>query len=110
MKKLYFIIILLCFAFGTKAAGIEPVGDGVIKVNRFYPNPATTVIFFEFKNTDASYTLQIYNFLGKRLITQQVNSNKITIPLDNFYRGLYVYQLRDALGNIEESGKFQIIK
>jgi len=110
MKKLYFIIFLMCFSFGTKATGIEPIGDGIIKVSRFYPNPATTVIFFEFKYTDASYTLQIYNFLGKRLISQQVNSNKITIPLESFYRGLYVYQLRDASGNIEESGKFQIMK
>ena len=110
MRKFCFIVILLSFCFGIKAAVVEPTSEGIIKVSRFYPNPATTVIYFEFKNTDASYTLQIYNFLGKKLISQQVNSSKISISLDNFYRGLYVYQLRDASGNIEESGKFQILK
>ncbi len=110
MRKVYFIIILLSFCFGANAAVVEPFGDGIVKVSRLYPNPATTVIFFEFKNADASYTLQIYNFLGKKLISQQINSSKISISLDNFYRGLYVYQLRDASGNIEESGKFQILK
>ena len=110
MGKFCFIIILLSICLGTNAASREPFGEGIIKVSRFYPNPATTVIYFEFKNSDASYTLQIYNFLGKKLISQQVNSSKISISLDNFYRGLYVYQLRDASGNIEESGKFQILK
>ena len=110
MRNFCFVIILLSFCLGTKAAIVEPVGEGIIKVSRLYPNPATTVIYFEFKNSDASYTLQIYNFLGKKLISQQVNSSKISISLDNFYRGLYVYQLRDASGNIEESGKFQILK
>lgn len=110
MRKFYFIVILLSICLSTFAAIGDPISDGVIRVSRYYPNPATTVIYFEFKNTDASYTLQIYNFLGKKLINQQVSSSKISISLDNFYRGLYVYQLRDASGNIEESGKFQILK
>ena len=110
MRKFCFIIILLTVCLGTYASKVEPMGDGIIKVSRLYPNPASTVIYFEFKNSDASYNLQIYNFLGKKLISQQINSSKISISLDNFYRGLYVYQLRDASGNIQESGKFQILK
>ncbi len=112
MKKIYFIIILLSFCLGSKAAvrGGAFDGDGTIKVFRLYPNPASSYINFEFKSIDDSYTLQIYNFLGKKVYSQVVNSNKITVSVENLYRGLYVYQLRDASGNIEESGKFQIIR
>ena len=35
---------------------------------------------------------------------------KITVPLTDFYRGVYIFQLRDAKGNIVESGKFQVVK
>ena len=112
MKKLYFFIILICLSLGSKAIGVEPIngGNGVIKVVRFYPNPATSYINFDFKNTDQSYTLYIYNFLGKRVYSQVVNNIRITVPVDNLYRGLYVYQLKDASGNIEESGKFQVVR
>lgn len=112
MKKIYFFLILLSFCLGSKAAigGSTFDGDGIIKVYRFYPNPASSYINFEFKNIDESYTLQIYNFLGKKVFSQVVNNNKITVPVENLYRGLYVYQLRDASGSIEESGKFQIMR
>ena len=35
---------------------------------------------------------------------------RITIPLDDFYRGMYVYQLSDKDGKIIDSGKFQVVK
>ncbi len=112
MKKLYFFVILICLSLGSKAVGVELINGGneVIKVVRFYPNPATSYINFEFKNTDQSYTLYIYNFLGKRVYSQVVNSARITVPVENLYRGLYIYQLKDASGSIEESGKFQIVR
>jgi hypothetical protein len=111
MKKIYIIILLMAFTFGTNAAvGDGRNGDGAIKIIRFYPNPATSVITFEFKNISEPYSIQIYNFLGKKVYSQLVTSNKITIPVDNLYRGLYIYQLKDAFGNTEESGKFQVVR
>jgi hypothetical protein len=112
MKKIYLIILLLSFCIGSRVAanGLPINYDGPIKVYRFYPNPASSYINFEFRNISESYTLQIYNFLGKKVFNQVVNGNKITIPLENLYRGIYIYQLKDATGNIEESGKFQIMR
>lgn len=101
----------MAFTFGTNAAvSNELNGDGAIKIIRLYPNPATSFINFEFKNISEPYSIQIYNFLGKKVYSQLVTSNKITIPVDNLYRGLYIYQLKDAFGNIEESGKFQVVR
>ena len=112
MKKIYLIILLLSFCIGSRVAanGLPINYDGQIKVYRFYPNPASSYINFEFRNISESYTLQIYNFLGKKVFNQVVNGNKITIPVENLYRGIYIYQLKDATGNIEESGKFQIMR
>ncbi len=40
-----------------------------------------------------------------------VSNLKITLSLTNeFYRGIYVYQLRDNTGKILETGKFQVVK
>lgn len=112
MKKYYLLACLFFCTIAVNANTAEPfVGDVIfIKVARFYPNPASSVINFEFKNADKAYTLQVYNFLGKKLISVPVNTTKITLPLESFFRGLYVFQLRDASGNIVESGKFQVIR
>lgn len=79
---------------------------------RFYPNPATTVITFDFqKSYDRGYSLQIYNAVLGRKMTEQINiPNKFSIDLGNFTRGVYVYQLRDKTGKLVETGKFQVSK
>lgn len=82
-----------------------------MKPVKFYPNPAVSLINFEFqKGYDKSYNLLIFNFIGKKVIDLKPTEEKITVPLTDFYRGVYIFQLRDAKGNIVESGKFQVIK
>jgi len=83
----------------------------VVKTIKFYPNPASSFINFDFsKNYDQSYTLVIFNFIGKKIEDQKVTDQKMTISLTDFYRGVYIFQLRDKEGNVVESGKFQVIK
>jgi hypothetical protein len=79
---------------------------------QFYPNPATSIIYFEFPaNYDkANYSLHIFNFLGKKMNEIQINGGKLSVQLDNYLRGLYVFQIRDKSGSIIESGKFQVVK
>lgn len=78
---------------------------------KFYPNPATTVITFDFqKSYDKGYSLQIYNFLGRKMVEQTNIADQTTINLTDFTRGVYVYQLRDKTGKLVESGKFQVSK
>jgi len=111
MKKCYTLLLLTLFTIASiHASAGEGVGDGMVKVARFYPNPASAVINFEFKGTDKTYNIQVFNFLGKRMINQAVTANKLSFSLETFYRGLYVFQLRDQAGNIVESGKFQVVK
>jgi hypothetical protein len=93
----------------VQPSGLDP------KVVKFYPNPATTVINFDFQKpaeriADKTYTLQIFNFIGKKVFEINNFSQKNTIPLTDFYRGVYIFQLKDKSGRIMESGKFQIAK
>jgi hypothetical protein len=79
---------------------------------RFYPNPATTVITFDFQRSyDKGYSLQIYNaVIGRKMIEQTNIADKIMVDLSNFTRGVYVYQLFDRTGKLVETGKFQVSK
>jgi hypothetical protein len=79
---------------------------------RSYPNPATTVINFDFQKAyEKGYSLQIYNaVLGRKMIEQMNISDKLSVDLTNFTRGVYVYQLRDKTGKLVETGKFQVSK
>ena len=113
LKKYFYILILLIgITFTSFAQNKTPgPGDPVAKLVRPYPIPATTSINFDFLyGYDKSYSLQIYNFMGKKVNEVSKVSPKITLPLDDFYRGIYIYQLRDKSGKIIDSGKFQVVK
>ncbi|MES2006459.1 MAG: T9SS type A sorting domain-containing protein [Bacteroidota bacterium] len=116
MQKLYlvglmlFTLVINSYVADNTAFG--DTGDGIPKMAHFYPNPATSYINFTFEKTiDKTYSLQVYNFIGRKMNDIRINDAKITINLDdNYFRGLYVYQLRDQSGRIVESGKFQVNK
>jgi hypothetical protein len=85
--------------------------DPLVKLVRSYPNPATTVVNFEFLGLyNKSYAFQVYNFMGKKIIEIKSPSSKFFLSLQDFFRGVYIYQIRDVNGKIIESGKFQVVK
>lgn len=80
-------------------------------VIRFYPNPAVTQITFDFnKSVERSFTFQVFNFLGKKVFEQKEVQPKTTIDLSDYYRGIYIFQLRDKTGRVVETGRFQVAK
>ncbi|MEO5908494.1 MAG: T9SS type A sorting domain-containing protein [Ginsengibacter sp.] len=113
MKRILYIFLLVVgFQFYSNAQ-VKPdrITSDAVKTVKFYPNPAVSFINFEFiKNYDNSYTLVIFNFIGKKIEELKVTDEKITVSLNDFYRGIYIFQLRDKQGSIVESGKFQVAK
>ena len=110
-KKLLLLTCIICMGWFVYAADYTYVPQTKMQVVKCYPNPATSIINFDFaKNIDKTYTLQIYSFLGKVMSETPVSANKVTVTLNDFYRGIYVYQLKDKAGRIIESGKFQVIR
>lgn len=111
-KTVYILILFIGINFTSFAQIKNPAqGDPIAKLIKPYPIPATTSINFDFLyGYDKSFSLQIYNFMGKKIIEINKMLPRINMSLDEFYRGIYVYQLRDKEGKIIESGKFQVVK
>jgi hypothetical protein len=48
--------------------------------------------------------------MGKKIYELKNTPSRININLEEFYRGIYIYQLRNQSGAVLESGKFQVVK
>jgi hypothetical protein len=113
LKKLLPIlsIILLTAIHSQGQSRVVPqtgAGEPVIK---FYPNPASSFITFDLqKTTDKTYDIQVYNFIGRMVYEQKNIPAKTTINLNDYNRGVYIFQVRDRDGKVVESGKFQVSK
>lgn len=113
LKKLLLILSFIGLtAAHSQAQNREIPGTVKTSIVRFYPNPATTAINFDFqKSYDKGYSIQIYSFMGGRKMYELSNiADRTTINLSDFNRGVYIYQLRDKTGRLVESGKFQVSK
>ena len=113
MKKIVYILILIIgINFTSFAQTKSPAqGEPIAKLKKPYPIPASTAINFEFMyGYDKTFSLQIYNFMGKKVHEFSKIPPRLTMTLEDFYRGIYVYQLRDKDGKIIDSGKFQVVK
>jgi hypothetical protein len=114
LKKL---ILILTFFIGLNFTSLAQNrtlasnGTTQAKLIKFYPNPASTTINFDFqRGYDNLYILQIYNFIGKKVLEIKNISSRTNVNLQEFFRGIYIFQLRDKTGAILESGKFQVNK
>ncbi len=104
------IILLLSIQSQGQTSRATPPSDGQDRIIKLYPNPATTYVTFDMqKNYKQGLTLNIYNgVLGKKIYESLNLPSKITIPLNDFNRGVYIYHIVDLSGRIIESGKFQV--
>lgn len=112
MRSFYALCILLLITTVARSqakptSSLQPAS----RIVRFYPNPATSVINFDFvPGTEKNYNFQVFSFLGKKVIELNNLSLKTSINLSDFYRGVYIYQLRDKNGKVVDTGKFQVSK
>ena len=115
MRILYITLLMVFFiAAGASAQSRLPgfPDNAAIATVRFYPNPANSFITFEdfSKKYDKNYSIQLFNFLGKKVYEFNLADQKNIVNLSDFFRGIYIFQLRDPSGKIVESGKFQVNK
>lgn len=114
MKRLIIISIVLFGLIFTSFAQNRIAatdGDPSAKLIKYYPNPATTAINFEFiRGYDRSFSLQLYNFMGKKVLEVNAPTQLFNLSLNGFYRGVYIFRLSDKNGNVIDSGKFQVVK
>jgi hypothetical protein len=48
--------------------------------------------------------------MGKKVYELTPASQRISLSLNTFYRGVYIFQLRDKFGKLIDSGRFQVVK
>jgi hypothetical protein len=48
--------------------------------------------------------------MGKKIVELKSPTTKFSLSLENFFRGVYIFQVRDLDGKIIESGRFQVVK
>src|SRR5687768_2331477 len=108
MRIFYILSFLFLAITNLQAQERSPDRQGPeARIVRFYPNPATSIITFDFQNNyDKSYSFQIYNFLGKKVYDAPNVTPKTVVSLNDFYRGVYIFQIRDKSGKIIDSGRF----
>lgn len=113
-KFLLIAFVLTAFTFSSQAQQSKTAASAGIQANvmRFYPNPATTVINFDFQKAyEQGYSLQVFNaILGRKMFEQGNLPERTAVNLTDFPRGMYIYQLFDKSGRMVESGKFQVAK
>ena len=115
MKQITFILILIIGINFTSFAQNRLFSDEVGVKTKFiksYPNPASTVVNFEFqKGYSRSYSIQVLNSIGKKMFEAKNISSSLSINLkeEKFYRGIYIYQLIDKNGVVVESGKILVV-
>jgi hypothetical protein len=114
LKYLIIISIILSGLTFTSFAQNKitaPNSDQIVKLIKYYPNPATTAINFEFiRGYSKSFSLQFYNFMGKKVLEITTPAQLTNLSLNSFYRGVYIFRLSDKNGNVIDSGKFQVVK
>lgn len=108
MKLSFTAILFTLLSLGSFA---QTRTGSTTKIMNFYPNPATVVINFNYQRDFSSgNSLLIFNFMGKKVYELKNTPDRFSVKLDEFFRGIYIYQLRNNLGAVIESGKFQVVK
>jgi endoglucanase Acf2 len=73
------------------------LGENQLNSFKVYPNPTLNV--WNLKSTNTSIkSLQVFNLLGKRMISIRPNSKQVSIDATNFESGLYFAQIQTDTG------------
>lgn len=79
---------------GVATAGVE---DNDIVAVSLYPNPSNTV--WNFKTTNSTITsIEVYNLLGKRVISQRYNGEDAVISTQGLTDGIYIARVTTEYG------------
>jgi hypothetical protein len=106
------IVCFCCLSLTTTNNGLN-WNSTAAKVVKCYPNPAVSFVNFDFEGSvvNKDYVISIHSFSGKKMYSTAASTKRITVQLnESYFRGIYIFQLKDNYGKIIETGKFQVIK
>ena len=68
--------------------------DSKVNTINIYPNPTNGQV--ELKNLNLDVKVDVFNMMGKLLFTEEVNTTKNTINLDNYSNGIYLLKITNG--------------
>lgn len=102
-------LFCVCFAGQTHAQKAPDLPNDNKTLVKFFPNPAVNYIIFEMKEpVERGTVIQVFSFLGRQIASVPVNAQRVTVNVSEYFRGIYVFQLRAPNGKIIETNKFQV--
>ena len=100
---------ILLSALCVKAQDTRTPAGPIAQEVRVYPNPAQSYITIDLQNNyQKGLTIAVYSFLGKKMYESQNVTEKTTLTLTDYNRGIYVYHITGPDGKILFTGKFQV--
>jgi hypothetical protein len=113
MKKDLSGVQTIQYKENTVTAAEEPDSPGTASIQAF-PNPAVDWVRFNCANLPVDdYTLKVFNILGRVVWKDNFHvsgTKSITLELDNFRKGTYLYSLIDGKGNIIGTKRLLVLK
>jgi len=111
LKKIFTIVSFIVLSTGIAVGQNRLSGDATNHLVKLFPNPATTYINIDISRLNSNTAIfQVFNFMGRRVYETRLSSSRTSLYLNDFFRGMYIYQLRDRNGAVLETGKFQVLK
>jgi hypothetical protein len=87
--------------------GIESIEAPSFSV---YPNPATTLLNINSNQNMAGFNLQVYDVLGRVVISQVLTGNSNIVHVAALANGTYIYRVADKENGVIAQSKFNVIK
>jgi hypothetical protein len=83
-------------------AGLETTSNEKLLV---YPNPAQDYIHFSFGEVPQQATLVMRDLVGRIIATYTIATSTLQIPVSNYAKGTYLYEIRTNTHLVLKSGK-----
>jgi hypothetical protein len=76
---------------------------GANVITEVYPNPANSSVMV--KTNLNSCSIEIYDVIGKHILSQKLNENETKIDVTSFNNGTYLYKIADSSNKVIKNGK-----
>lgn len=106
-KYLYIFLLLIITSFSAQAqtAKNSGVADQVKTENtldkvQIYPNPVTSGKIYINAETNSVKAIELYDMLGKRILTTEMNGYQKELNVSNLKAGVYILKLSEKNNSI----------
>ena len=77
----------------STCTGIQEASNSSITI---YPNPTNGNFYIDFKsNTIDNASIEVYDAIGKLVLTEKISNSLVSLSLDQFTKGIYSVKIKN---------------